>query len=252
MNIRDLVRPVLSRSPRLKRAVRRIYSLVHGNPQITYAELTFDEIRRLVGRPNPTILELGCNDGGHTRHFLDAFEQPTIYCFEPDPRAATRFRRQIGDRPNVHLFEGAVSDRDGEITFHQSSGHRSEKDVEDFPDGWDLSGSIHRPTGHLGSEPLVTFTKILTVPTTSLDSWCARHQTDAVDFLWMDVQGAEGDVFRGGSNTLGKTRILYTEGSDTEQYEGQLTTKQLLAQLPDFEVLTRYPSDILLRNRRLK
>lgn len=232
---------------RLKRVAKAVYALVQGVPQVTYDELAPAEIRRLVGRPDPNILELGCNDGGHTERFLEVFDRPTIYCFEPDPRACDRFRVRIGHRPNVHLIHAAVSDRVGEITFYQSAGHPR----PGFAGEWDLSGSIHRPTGHLVSEPLVTFPGTLTVPTIALDAWCAEFNVGPIDFIWMDVQGAEGDVIRGGPQTLDRARFLYTECGDREQYEGQLTTKALLRALPGFAVVTRYPGDILLRNTRV-
>jgi hypothetical protein len=66
----------------------------------------------------------------------------------------------------------------------------------------------------------------------------------------MDVQGAERDVLSGGKRTLERTRFLYTEYGEREMYEGQYTFKQLVNALPEFEVVTRYPADVLLRNAR--
>ncbi len=245
------LRRQLERFPRLKRLAKAVYSMIQRTPKINYSEITADQIGALVGRSDPVILEIGCNDGTHTLRFLEIFSNPTIYCFEPDPRAAERFRKNVGARPNVHLFEMAVSDREGEITFFQSSGHREARDEIGMPKGWDLSGSIRKPTGHIDADPRITFTRTLTVPTARLDSWCEAHGIDRIDFLWMDVQGGEGDVFKGGQRALARTRILYTECCDTEQYEGQLTTKHLLSTLEKFEVLVRYPNDVLLRNKHV-
>ena len=65
----------------------------------------------------------------------------------------------------------------------------------------------------------------------------------------MDVQGAEIDVIRGGRNALKYTRYLYTEYSNKELYEGQISLKPLLDELIDFDVIVRYPDDILLKNK---
>ncbi len=71
----------------------------------------------------------------------------------------------------------------------------------------------------------------------------------------MDVQGAESDVIAAGRQTLGNTRFIYTEYSDKELYEGQLSLQAILDLLPSFEVVTKYPreveGDVLLRNTSL-
>ena len=67
----------------------------------------------------------------------------------------------------------------------------------------------------------------------------------------MDVQGAELDVFNGGTESLAKTRHLYTEYCNKELYNGQGSLKKVLKKLAGFEPLIRYPGDVLLRNKRL-
>ncbi|MGD1015492.1 MAG: hypothetical protein ABR863_03490, partial [Roseiarcus sp.] len=59
---------------------------------------------------------------------------------------------------------------------------------------------------------------------------------------------AEADVILGAAKILRETRFLCTEYSDVELYEGQRPLKELLALLPSFDVVTRYPGDVLLRN----
>ena len=74
----------------------------------------------------------------------------------------------------------------------------------------------------------------------------------SVDFLWIDAQGCESDVIAGAPQTLKMTRWLFMECVIDALYEGQLDARQLLAMLPDFEVVARYPDDMLLRNRTLR
>ncbi len=219
---------------------------------ISPSKITKEVIQECVGKANPTILDIGCNRGGHSLWFLEMFESPNIFCFEPDPRAIRRFKNGVGQRSNIHLFEMALSDRIGEITFYQSGGQRNEKVAKIMPEGWDLSGSIRKPKDHLLVDPLVTFDQTITVKTTTLDAWCAEHGIETIDFIWMDVQGAELDVFRGGNNMLSKTRFIYTEYSNRELYEGQATLRLLLKHLKNFQALVRYPEDILLKNQRFE
>jgi 2-O-methyltransferase len=174
--------------PYVKGPIRELFHRARG---LTTTPLTHEEIAALVKKPNPTILEIGCNDGGDTLAFLRVMPQAKIYCFEPDPRAIGRFKKHLGAHlGKVRLFEIAVSDRTGQIDFYSSSGG-------DRPNGWDLSGSIRRPKNHLIECPWVKFEKTITVSTCRLDDWCAENGVKQVDFIWMDVQGAEGDVIAG-------------------------------------------------------
>ena len=75
-------------------------------------------------------------------------------------------------------------------------------------------------------------------------TWGRRYR------FYLDVQGAESDVFKGGMNALAKTRFIYTEYSDVEQYEGQSSLQQLLSQLTNFKILIRYYGDVLFKNKQ--
>jgi FkbM family methyltransferase len=246
----NLVRNQLKRYPRLKKYIKAPFYFIQGVPPVYYTEISPEFIRECVNKPDPVILEIGCNSGSHTLWFLDAFANPQIHCFEPDPRAINRFKKKVGQRNNVTLYEIALSDREGEITFHQSDGQRDERQVQQWPEGWDFSGSIRKPKEHLKEYPWVTFERSIAVKTATLDGWCREHNIDQIDFIWMDVQGAEMDVIKGGREALSKTHYLYTEYGTKELYEGQVTLKQLLKHLPQFKALIRYPNDILLQSVR--
>ncbi len=230
--------------PNVKRYIRRAFDRARG---VTSDPLTHQEIAALIKKSNPTILEIGCNDGDDTLAFLHEMPDAKMYCFEPDPRAVGRFKTNLGSSlDRVRLFEIAISDRKGQIDFHTST-----SDNVDFPKGWDRSGSIRRPKNVHTVFPWVKFEETITVSTCRLDDWCTENDIKEVDFIWMDVQGAEGDVIAGATNILERTRFLYTEYGNNELYEGQPSLKVLLARLPSFEVVARYPGDVLLRNREM-
>jgi 2-O-methyltransferase len=230
--------------PSVKRPLRQIYNRSRGLP--TAGALSHREIATLLEKVDPTILEIGCNNGSDTLGFFSVMPKARIYCFEPDPRAISRFKRNLADHfDRVTLIEAAVSNQNGQIEFHASSGGDSDK-------GWDQSGSIRQPKYHLREYPWVKFDKIIPVKTCRLDDWCAETGIEEVDFIWMDVQGAEGDIIKGATRTLEKTRFLYTEYSDNELYVGQPSLKVLLAMLPRFKIVAKYgrpgDGDVLLKN----
>ena len=125
-------------------------NLVHCALGYKTTPLSHAEIASLVKKPDPTILEIGCNSGGDTLAMLRAMPEARIYCFEPDPRAIARFRKELGSNfERVKLFEIAVSDRSGTIEFHASGGGA-------LPEGFDQSGSIRRPKNRLMNIQLVS------------------------------------------------------------------------------------------------
>jgi FkbM family methyltransferase len=210
---------------------------------ITAGTLSAAEIRQLVGKEDPVILEVGANCGQTTLEFLQAMPRATIHAFEPDPRAIAKFRSKIA-HPNVYLYECAIGAVDGTINFHQSSGVEH---VAGFSEGWDESGSIRRPNNHLTMFPWVKFERQITVPILTLDTWSERHQVRRADFIWADVQGAEGDLVDGAARFLRSLEYLYTEYSNEECYEGQIKLADLLAKLPDFTLVKRFPGDALFQ-----
>lgn len=149
----QLLRKILTRFPRLKILLKFLWYRLQGTPPVSYSEISKELIRECVAKEDPTILEIGCNDGGQTLWFLEIFENPKIYCFEPDPRALARFKTKVGQRSNVSLFEIALSDHNGEVIFYQSGGQRNEEQANAMTKGWDLSGSIKQPKEHLTVYP---------------------------------------------------------------------------------------------------
>jgi hypothetical protein len=76
-------------------------------------------------------------------------------------------------------------------------------------------------------------------------------QNTVIDFMWVDVQGAEDIVFAGAKNTLSRTRYVYTEYA-TDLYEGQLNRDKLLALFgSSWSVVHDFGGDILLKNQEL-
>src|SRR5205823_8479985 len=144
------------------------------------------------------------------------FPRAKIYAFEPDPRALMKFKHNIRD-PRVQLIEAAVGSYDGKGEFHVSSGLPPGLGADEkaqFPFGWDLSGSLKAPKTHKHVWPWCKFERTITIPVMRLDTWARQNRVDAIDFIWADTQGAEGDLIEGGRKTLTKSRYFYTEYSN--------------------------------------
>lgn len=192
-------------------------------------------MRRFGGREPKVFMELGSHQGTDTA-WLAELPGVVVHAFEPDPR------NEQPSRPNVICNRAAIAERDGRTPFILSrTGWNHE---------WTYSSSTRAPKHHLERYP-VSFGETIEVEAVSLDSYKQRHRLDVVDFIWADIQGAEGDMARGGRELLSRTRYLYTEYSNEELYEGQATLPELLGLLPGFRVVELYENDVLLENTAL-
>jgi FkbM family methyltransferase len=202
------------------------------------------EIKNLINKENPIIFEIGCADGGDTLEFINTFNNLEIYCFEPEPKNIKLVKERI-NYPKHHLFEGVISDVNGQLTFNRSR--------TDNPDDLSYSGSIKKPKEHLNEWSFIKFDEQITVESITLDKFCEDKNIELIDFIWADVQGAEENLILGGLNTLNaKVRYLYTEYSNKEYYEGQLKLENLLNLMGDnWELVKDFGSDVLLKNKSL-
>ena len=135
----SFLRSRLRRMPRLKALIKEGIRIAERLPRVTAGSIDGEFLLGLLARDDPVILDIGSNDGTHTRWFLDLFPRARVFSFEPDPRARKRYAANVVSDRAV-LFDLAISDRDGLIEFYVSSG----KQGDDFKD-WDESGSIRKP-----------------------------------------------------------------------------------------------------------
>ena len=222
----------------------------------------FDKLADLNPDENFILFEIGCHYGYDTAKFHTICQIAQIYAFEADPRSAEIFRKNpIADK--VNFFELCVSDKDGEEELNLSSGlppvfsqGDASQEVNDFCQTmeWTASSSIRKPTKHLGQQhPWLRFNETTKVKSITLDTFCQENNIEKIDFIWMDVQGAEDSVFRGAKNILKSTRYIYTEYSDVELYEGQQNLKNMSSQLENFDCIESFESgggtDALFKNK---
>jgi FkbM family methyltransferase len=209
---------------------------------ISSGNLQVEQIKNIIKNENPIFLEIGANCGQTTIELIKNFPNAIIHCFEPDPRAIKKFKKNI-DSPNVYLHEIAIGNKNGVVSFNQSAGGEA---ID--PEGWDHSGSIHSPKAHLEMFPWVRFDKKIDVPICRLDDWAKNNSIADVDFIWADVQGAEEDMILGGFEVLKRTKFLYTEYYDNECYEGQIILSNMYKLLNNFLIIVKYENDVLLEN----
>lgn len=162
-------------------------------------------IRGLV-RPGWTCADVGAHEGIYTRLLAELVgESGRVVAFEAHPENARRLRSSLGDehRGRVTVERLAVTDGAEErVTLHPGRGRASQ---EWNVTGIDLEG---RPTpGELN------------VPAVSLDAYFAEG---SLDFVKLDVEGAEALVLRGMRRLLREGRpAIVVEFHTREGWDGR-------------------------------
>ena len=173
---------------------------------------------------NAAILEGGAYNGVHTQMLAELWPEGSVYSFEPVPELSNRVRAATAEYKNVHVFELALSDKVGEAKFYVS-------EFADKPDFPSESSSLLPPTGHEKIFPNIKFKKEITVKTTTMDSWAQQNGVDRIDFLYLDIQGAELMTVKGSPRLMKTVKVIMTEVESVELYTGQGLYGQLKAWL---------------------
>lgn len=219
-------------------------------------DLSKNAIVNLINSETPLILEIGMYDGDDARELASLMPSAIIHGFECDPRSIALYK---GFKPvkNITLHEIAIGNNNGLVDlFLSDSDTRRHYDDQDQ---WSASSSLRKPKTHLELFTDVYFERTVKVECMTLDKWRVNNiPAEVIDFIWVDINGAECDLVLGGMKTLNDfTRYLYMEFSDKELYEGQAKKTDLMKFLHNFDEVGIYNfeegnfGNVLLKNRTL-
>lgn len=175
-----------------------------------------------------TILDIGSWHLDQSIELMSIFPNATVYAFEPNPESAALCRAKAQYYNRVSVVEVALTNQSGEISFYpldtsktRSTNHGMSSTLK-LKDGMD--GYWHNDTW---------VQKEIRVKADTLDSWCAANGV-IPDLLWVDVQGAEYNLYEGGKNTI-KNHVLgiLTEVGIVPYYEGHTTKPDIDRLLKD-------------------
>jgi 2-O-methyltransferase len=168
----------------------------------------------------PVILEAGSYHGETALEMVRRWPQATVYSFEPVPELFAIVKQNTAAFPNIHSSDLALSDKIGTAVFHMSA-------TENKPEESLGSGSLLEPSHHREGFPSVKFEKSITVNTTTIDAWAKQSGVTKIDFIWLDIQGAEFPVLRASPNIMRTVKVVITEVEFVEMYKGQALFAQV-------------------------
>ena len=203
---------------------------------------------------NPFVIEFGACDGCHTRIMLNILnsEKPNYiyHLFEPVKDLIEPLIDTLKSNSRVKAFNEAVGSKTGSFTFYESSGGTTKEGV--VIDNYYGSSSIRKPKMVLEYYKEMKFAETICNSITFDDYLIRENLSDKIiDFIWADIQGAEVDLILGGKEAFKNVRYFYTEYSDSELYEGEITLENILELMPNFEIVEDYKGDVLLKNKML-
>jgi FkbM family methyltransferase len=182
------------------------------------------ELRRLFwSKKKLVIFDVGACEGEESIRYARLFPSAQILTFEPLPANQDLIRANFQRHriASAELIPLALSDRSEMANFHVSSG----RPPHEFsgPD-WNYgnkSSSLLAPAESAPMYGWLEFKETIRVRTETLDQVCRERGIDEIDFLHLDVQGAEHRVLVGALGMLPHISAVWLEVADRELYRDQ-------------------------------
>lgn len=141
--------------------------------------------RKLI-RPGMTVVDIGAHVGYYTRLFSRLVgPSGTVLAFESHPENFAVLRKNVSGRKhrNVKLFDVALADQVGSVPLYVSPGS----------------------TNHSLLEGFTQAQEVIEVKGTTLDTVLSEVGIDRIDFVKIDVEGAEPLVLAGMQQTISRS-----------------------------------------------
>ena len=137
------------------------------------------------------VFDIGANVGLYSLIAACHPKPQHIYTFEPMPAVANVLHQNIlvNQINNVSVHEIAVTDLNGEITFH-------------------IPIQPTYPVGSSINEDFRANSRAIIVQAVTLDTFVEQHNVGKVDLLKIDTESTEPDVLRGATHIINRDRPL--------------------------------------------
>jgi FkbM family methyltransferase len=171
-----------------------------------------------IEQSGPVVFDVGAHRGQSIRAFRHMWPDSTITSFEPDPLLARRLRNAWRGVPGVDIVESAVLDSDAIVSLFQFESS-------------DLNSVLDRSPGSWIREDFKTGE--VAVQSLTLDGYCSDNKVERIDYLKVDVQGAELQVLQGAEGLLSNRAIKYVllELTFYDLYDGGARPSEVFASM---------------------
>lgn len=200
------------------------------------------------------IFDIGSCEGEDSIRYSKTFPFSKIYAFEPLHKNFIKLKKNLEKYKitNVSCYEQALSKIVGSVDFYVSEGH---PDYLEKTDDWDYgnkSSSIFEPKDY--QPKWMSFNKVVNIPSNTICNFCKENNINYIDFVHMDVQGAEKIVLEGAEDFIKNIKFIWLEVSLVEFYKNQPLKNEMISFLNKngFDVVkdvcSHMGGDILVKN----
>jgi FkbM family methyltransferase len=148
-------------------------------------------LNTLRGESIRTVLDVGANVGTWSLMAADLFPDATIYALEVVPDTAATLRERAGQLDRVRSFNLGLAAHTGTLSLRYHPAASTHATFTDYPHSW--SGER------------------IECPVMRGDDFLAREGLREVDFLKLDVEGAEHLVLQGLEDHLRGQRVRFVQ-----------------------------------------
>lgn len=179
------------------------------------SDFNIEWIDKYLGKIPSVIVEFGSYDGGDGAFYKQTYPESKVFSIEGCEERYNiikKYEKLLG----IDVSNFAVCEYDGFIEFYSVK----DPNVMDHKDNYGSSGSINQRTdlykkkfSHISEQ------KSKKVPCIRLDTFCKSKNIEHIDFLHVDVEGAEHRVIKGFGDI--RPSILWMETYLGKEYYGE-------------------------------
>ena len=168
------------------------------------------------------IFDIGSCDALDSIKYIRLFPNAQIFAFEPLSKNIKQMHTNVSNYnvKNITIIQKALSNSQGFADFYISEGQPEELKTSEWDFG-NKSSSLFPPDKTKETHPWLEFNSIEKVETETLDNFCNTQKIPYIDYIHMDVQGAELLVLEGAKKMLPKIKMIWLEVENISLYKEQ-------------------------------
>lgn len=176
-----------------------------------FGAVHFEPLMQRLAR-DAVVLDVGANIGVMARLFAQRVPEGKVYAFEPSPETFRLLTKNCAAYPNIVCVRQAIGATTGEAAFDEGV----------------MPTLRHLVPAHEQGGT--------TVPVTRLDDWVTQAKLTRLDFIKIDIEGFEEELFDGAEQSLAKflpvilVEYLPEVAAARSRYKGRVLFRRLREQ----------------------